>query len=228
MQLSVKQVATFLNVPEKMIYRWIEQKVIPAYQINEQIRFNRSELFEWATSRGISVSPALFEENEEESLLLPSLSEALHVGGIAYHIGGMDQASVLREVVQYLSLPNEVDREFLYQVLLARETLGTTAIGDGIAIPHVRNPVILHVLKPSVTLCFLENAIDFHALDGKPVHTLFTLISPAIRTHLHLLSRLSYTLNHAECRALLQRRAAPNEILAAISKLEESIPVKGR
>jgi mannitol/fructose-specific phosphotransferase system IIA component (Ntr-type) len=87
-----------------------------------------------------------------------------------------------------------VDREFLYKVLLARESLGSTGIGDGIAIPHVRNPIVLHLSRPIVTLCFLERPVDFGALDGQPVNTLFTLISPTVRAHLHLLSRLAFTL----------------------------------
>ena len=116
--------------------------------------------------------------------------EALHAGGIHYRIGGSDKASVLHHVVETMRLPAEVDREFLYEVLLAREALGSTAIGDGIAIPHVRNPVILHLERPLITLCFLERPVDFGALDGQPVDTLFTLISPTVRAHLHLLSRL--------------------------------------
>ena len=85
-----------------------------------------------------------------------------------------------------MRLPEEVDSEFLYQVLLAREALGSTGMGDGIAIPHVRNPIVLHLSRPMVTLCFLETPIDFGSLDGKPVTTLFTLISPTVRAHLHL------------------------------------------
>ena len=181
MQLSVKDAAGVLNVSEKTIYRWIKQAVIPAYRINEQYRFNRTELLEWATSRRIQVSPTIFAEGEPSSTPLPSLLEALRAGGVAYRVSGRDQASVLQSIVEFLQLPEEVDREFLYKVLLARESLGSTGIGDGIAIPHVRNPVVLHVFKPTVTLCFLENAIDFHAIDGKPVRILFTLISPSVR-----------------------------------------------
>ena len=44
-----------------------------------------------------------------------------------------------------LALPEEVDREFLFQALLARETLASTGVGDGIAIPHLRNPIVLHL-----------------------------------------------------------------------------------
>ena len=78
--------------------------------------------------------------------------------------------------------------------MLAREAIAPTAIGEGIAIPHVRNPVVLHVGRPSITLCFLEQPIEYDALDGKPVHTLFTIVSPTTRAHLHLMSKLSFVL----------------------------------
>jgi len=94
MQLSVKDAAGILNVSEKTIYRWIKQAVIPAYRINEQFRFNRTELLEWATSRRIQVSPDIFSEGETSATPLPSLSEALRAGGVAYRVGGMDQGSL--------------------------------------------------------------------------------------------------------------------------------------
>jgi PTS system nitrogen regulatory IIA component len=223
MQLSVKDAAGILSVSEKTIYRWIKQAIIPAYRINEQYRFNRTELLEWATSRRIQVSPSIFDEGETKSAPLPSLSEALKAGGVAYRVGGNDQASVLRSVVELLKLPDEVDRDFLFNVLIARETLGSTGIGDGIAIPHVRNPVVLHVSKPTVTLCFLEKAIDFQAIDGKPVNILFTLISPSVRAHLHLLSRLGFALRDPALKDALRREASRDELMASLSHAENAI-----
>ena len=223
MQLSVRDAAGILNVSEKTIYRWIKQAVIPSYRINEQYRFNRTELLEWATSRRIQVSPDIFSEGQASSAPLPSLSEALKAGGVAYRVGGRDQDSVLRSVVELLQLPDEVDREFLYKVLLARETLGSTGIGDGIAIPHVRNPVVLHVLKPTVTLCFLEEAIDFQAMDGKPVNILFTLISPSVRAHLHLLSKLGFVLRNPAFKDALKREASRGELMECLTRAEEVI-----
>ncbi len=224
MQLSVKDAASILNVSEKTIYRWIKDAVIPFYKINEQFRFNRVELLEWATSRRIQVSPDIFREREESTIPLPSFLEALKAGGIAYRVGGKDQGSVLRSVVDTLKLPEEVDREFLYQVLLARETLGSTGIGDGIAIPHVRNPVVLHVSRPTVTLCFLEDPIDFQSLDGQPVNILFTLISPSVRAHLHLLSRLGFVLRNAEFKAALKAQASRDELLEILARAEAALP----
>ncbi len=117
-----------------------------------------------------------------------------------------------------------MDREFLYQVLLARETLGSTGIGNGIAIPHVRNPVILHVAKPTVTLCFLEKSIDFKALDGKPVTVLFTIISPTVRAHLHLLSRVGFVLHDQDLKDALARQAPREELMELLTRAESEIP----
>lgn len=220
MTLTVRDAARILNVSEKSVYRWIKQGAIPAYQINDQYRFNRAELLEWATSRKINVSPEIFAEPEGGDAAPPGLSEALMGGGIYYRIGGSDKASALRAVVETMKLPEEVDREFLYQVLLAREALGSTGIGEGIAIPHVRNPIVLHVSKPMVTLCFLEQPVDFGALDGRAVTTLFTLISPTVRAHLHLLSRLGFALRDSDFKSAVTRQAAREQIMEALKRTE--------
>ena len=224
MYVSVKNAALLLHVSEKEVYTWIKQAAIPVHRIHDEYRFNRSELLEWATSRRIRVSPALFEDAADGATRLPSLLEALHSGGIIYGVGGEDMETVLAEVVDALQLPEDIDRDFLYQVMLSRETLGSTGIGDGIAIPHVRNPLVLHVTKPTVTLCFLKNPVDFKAIDDKPVRILFTLICPTVRVHLHLLSRLSYLLHDQGFKAALAREASPADLLAAVQQAEAAIP----
>jgi len=226
MKLTVRDAARLLSVSEKTIYRWIKDGVIPAYQVSDQYRFNRAELLEWATSRKISVSPEIFAEPEGGDSPPPNLVDALRSGGIHYRLGGHDKASVLHAVVDAMKLPEEVDREFLYQVLLAREALGSTAIGEGIAIPHVRNPIVLHLPRPMVTLCFLEHPIDFGALDSQPVTTLFTLISPTVRAHLYMLSRLGYALRNPAFKTAVTQQAARDVLLAALNEVEQSLVVQ--
>ncbi|MGH7144293.1 MAG: PTS sugar transporter subunit IIA [Planctomycetota bacterium] len=223
-QLMVKDVSRILNVSEKTVYRWIKQQVIPFYRINEQFRFNRTELLEWATSRRIPVSPDIFIETEDSKTPLPTLADALRTGGVAYRLGGTDKPSVLRAMVDVMKLPAEVDQEFLFQVLMARETLGSTAIGEGIAIPHVRNPVVLHVTRPMITLGFLDNPISFGALDGQPVRILFALISPTVKAHLHILSRLGFVLRVPEFKAALKREASREELMASLERAEATLP----
>lgn len=222
MQLTVRDASRLLRVSERTIYRWISEGSIPSYKIQDQHRFNRVELLEWATSRRIPVSPEIFDEPEQEQTV-PSLADALERGGIHYRVSGQDREAVLRSVVALLHLPEEVDREFLYSVFLARERLGSTGVGDGIAIPHVRSPVVLHVTRPEVCLSFLEKPVDFGAIDGKPVTTLFALVSPTVRAHLQLLSRLSFLLQDPNVQAVLKRQGNRDEIVAAFRDAESKL-----
>jgi PTS system nitrogen regulatory IIA component len=223
MQLTVRDVAKLLNVSEKTIYRWVNQGSLPAYRVNEQYRFNRAELLEWATSRRMNVSDQLFQEPESNATPMPSLVEALKAGGINYRVAGLTKEEALHAVVDTMRLPEEVDRDLLLRVLLAREALESTGIGDGIAIPHVRNPIVLHVSRPMITLCFLEHPVDFKALDGKPVFVLFSLISPTVRAHLHLLSRLVFALRDPGVKDVIMRQGTREEILAEFRRVEEGL-----
>ena len=154
---------------------------------------------------------------------MPSFSDALSIGGIFHEVGGTDKPSVLRAIVNLLRLPDGVDREFLYRMLMAREALASTAVGDGIAIPHPRNPIVLRVTQPLVTLCLLAQPVDFGALDGQPVYALFTLVSSAPRIHLHLLARLSYVLRQSSFKTLISGRGPAADILAEVRRVEASI-----
>lgn len=219
MQLSVKDVANLLNVDDKTIYGWIRQGGLPAYRINESYRFNRADILEWATARQIPHAVSV----PDGAASLPDLANALKTGGISYDVEGRDKAVVLRNVVNAMQLAADVDRDFLYEVLLARENLGSTGIGDGIAIPHVRNPIVLHVSRPTITLCFLKDPIEFGAMDGKPVDILFSMVSPTVRTHLHLLARMGYVLRNPDFKAALTARLPQAELMNVLTRAESAI-----
>ena len=223
MQWSVRDVAERLNVSERTVLRWVKHDDLPASRIGSQFRFNRAELLEWATARKLKVPPVLFYGENEEHERMPSFSDALSIGGIFHEVGGTDKPSVLRAIVNLLRLPDGVDRELLYRMLMAREALASTAVGDGIAIPHPRNPIVLRVTRPLVTLCLLAQPLDFGALDGQPVYALFTLVSSAPRIHLHLLARLSYVLRQSSFKTLISGRGPAADILAEVRRVEASI-----
>lgn len=220
MQLGVRDVARILNVSEKSIYRWIQQGQLPAYKVNEQYRFNRAELLEWANAQKINVSTEMFTEPDASAELMPDFADTLEAGGIFYRLEGSDKESALRSVVGVMKLPPDMDRELLLRVLLARESMASTGIGDGIAIPHVRNPIVLSVNHPAICLCFLDKPIEFGAIDNQPVHTLFTLVSPTVRIHLFMLSRLAHSLRDPAFKAVVARQGSREEILAAARALE--------
>ncbi len=220
MQLTVREAASYLRVDEATVRRWIARRALPVHRADERLYLNAIEVWEWATENGVPVSRALLEQAQRRPEQVPPLSALLSSGGIHHDVGGEDKASVLREIVQRLPLPDDVDREFLVTTLEAREAMGSTGIGDGIAIPHVRNPILLHVAAPFVTLCLLRHPVDFGALDGQPVHALFTVISANVPGHLRILGQLGFALHDEELRRLLTHRAPDAEILTRVQAVE--------
>jgi len=222
MQLTLRDAAAYLGVSESTARRWIAERGLPVHEANERLYLNSVELWEWAAEHNVIVSRKLLEHSRRAPDDVPPLATLLRTGGIFMDVDGADKAAVLRAFVARLPLPPEQDRATLLSVLEAREALGSTGIGDGIAIPHVRNPIVLHVDEPFVTLCLLRHPVDFDAIDGLPVHALFMVVSPTVPVHLRILGRLGFVLRDRMLRDLLQVRAPAEEILGRIELLEQT------
>jgi PTS system nitrogen regulatory IIA component len=219
MELSIRKAASLLGVSENTIYRWIEERRIPAHRINETYCFNQAELLEWANSNPVHPPQSLIEGGDH-GLHAFTLESALQSGGVHASVGGRDGASVLQAVVAVMPLPADVNRDFLLQMLLARESAGSTGIGEGVAIPHARNPIVMRLPRPVVSLCYLAQPVDFGAIDGKPVHTLFTIVSPTIKTHLALLSRLAFALRDEAFAKAVARKGPLAEVLPHARRID--------
>jgi len=151
------------------------------------------------------------------------LVDALRAGGISRIRGSADKTAVLRSIVDIVPLPPDVDRESVAQMLLEREHAGSTAIGKGIAVPHLRTPVLLSDPGHLISLYLLERPIDFGAFDGQPVFAVFLIISATVRSYLELLSQLSFALGDARLKATLFRRAPSADIIAEFKRVESAI-----
>jgi len=220
MQLTVQEASKFLDVSESTVTRWIKQRGLPAQHVGGQFRFNRAELLEWAAANQVKVSLDLFDSGDSDQDEIPSLAEAMEAGGVFYDLEGADRERALRALVRVLPLPESIDRELLFQLFIAREASASTAIGGGIAMPHARNPLILRVERPLVALCYLARPVDFAAMDGKPVQLFFSLICPTMRSHLQVLSRLSFALHDAKFKDAVMRQASRDEILGEARRIE--------
>jgi PTS system nitrogen regulatory IIA component len=226
MQLTTRDAARLLGVTEARIDRWVRSGELNATRVNEQYRLNKIDVLEFAAGRDLPISTELLAELEGTPLTLPSLADALRAGGVHAGISGTDKASILRGVVEKLPLPPSADRELLHRVLLAREALGSTALGNGIAIPHPRNPIVLRVARPVVAICYLTRPVDYDAIDGQPVHTVVTLVSPSTRVHLHLLAVIAAALHDGAVRAKLEARAGLDDLLPDIVRVEAALAAR--
>ena len=222
MLISVKDAAELLNVSTKTIYRWIAASEIPFIRAGSQYRFSRADLLAWATQYGRMPRPESIHEPDISESNLPSLEEALKDGGIFYRIGGALPEEVIEEVVSVMNVPAGVDREYLYKALSAREKLASTGVGEGVAIPHMRHP-LPNADRASLTLAFLSQPVDWNAIDSIPINVVFVLVCPTMRSHLHLLSHLSFVLRDKRWRNLLKKQSARSELLLGIADAERRL-----
>lgn len=221
MKLTIEEAAALLASDEEKVEAWIEESGLPAHRVRGQYRINRTELLEWATERRIPLAPAAFAPAEGEPPTA-TLAGALRLGGVHHDVPGKDLAEVLRSIAAFLPLGDEADRETLLEILLGRETLGLVAIGDGIAIPHVRTPIVGSAGESAICLAFVVAPLALPAPDDRPVDTIFFLVSPTIPAHLALLAKLAYGLSNAAFRDAVRRHAAADELLRLATEMERA------
>jgi PTS system nitrogen regulatory IIA component len=152
----------------------------------------------------------------------PTLIELIRRGGDFKTIPGANPRELLANLIAAVDLPPSVNRKELLNAVLEREALMSTAVGNGIALPHPRNPVLAESSGQFVSIAFAERGLDWEALDGKPVHTVMLIISASPRMHLHTLSRINYFCQQRPFLDLLERHATPAEILKLIEDTEKT------
>jgi PTS system nitrogen regulatory IIA component len=219
MNWDLREAARALAMTEREVLRLVRGGILPACRINDQYLFNPVELLVWGAEHNRKMAPDVLPPSGEPPQML-SLAGAIERGGVHYDIAGSTRDEVLDAVAHLPGVPAHVDRGLLAAVLRSREGLASTGIGGGIAIPHPRDPLVLHLETPIVLLCFLARAVDFEAIDQRPVRVLFTLLSPTISLHLRLLSRLAHALHDDVLLQLLAGTAARDAILTRIRALE--------
>ena len=236
MDLKIKDVAELLNVSETTIRRWLSEGKIPAYKLHHQYRFSRTEIEDWMLSHRLSSQP-----QSEEKVIYPldakedevseakkgwqpfSLFRAIHKGDLLHMDHNGDKEQLIRDVMNQVAPILQVDADGMSDMLLDREGLMPTSFGHGVAVPHTRD----FLLKGGVdVVCpvFLKNPINWGALDGKPVHTLFFLFASDDKHHLNLLAKLAHLTSDEKMRALFEGGPNKAELLDTIKKWESSDP----
>ncbi len=214
-QLTIKEVSELLDLPEITIMRWIKQGKIPFQMREGRYVFDKKQLINWANLHNIPLKEERKKVEEKDI----SLYEAIKKGGVFFDLEGGSVEEVLRNALNLLDL--DVDKEELLEKLLQREELCSTGIGEGVALPHPRQPV--KDIEPMIGVFFLKNEVDYHALDGKKVFVLFLILCPSTRLHLKLLSKLSFILRKKDFLSFLRKCKSKEGLLEKIKDLEAHI-----
>ncbi len=223
MKLSIEQVAGALDLPVSTVERWIRQGRIPIQKSENEYVFQTSAFKKWAASNNLPLTLEIKKKESSDPAVLDNLSPAIQRGGCYYDVTGDAIDTVLRSAVNQIAWLSESSRDDLYANLIEREKLASTGLGNGIAIPHPREPLPASFDKSAIATCFLEQPVDFNAIDDKPVFVLFILMSPSVKYHLHMLSRLSFCIRDMAFVDFLKTRPTASAFLKKVDDFEKRL-----
>ncbi|MFZ5998629.1 MAG: PTS sugar transporter subunit IIA [Nitrospirota bacterium] len=223
MNLSVKDIAGLLNISEKTIYRMIKNETIPCFRVGGQWRFDKREIVSWMEdtrefSRETAISsPALAKE---ESI---SIAEPLRRGGVYHKVRGQTKEQAIASCLEMIKtrIP-QIDPKRLFDAIMKREHICSTAVGHGIAFPHPRPFKEFTAPLSSIALCCLEKPIPFGAVDNERVDTLFFIFPKSERRFLRIQAKLLRLLKEEEI-VLALKHASSYELYDMVSRKEAEI-----
>lgn len=135
-------------------------------------------------------------------------------------LASRDKNAALEEMAEYLGATHHLDKSKVLKVLLERERISTTAIGEGVAIPHGKLNGVERVVG---VFARSPDGIDFASLDGAPTHLFFVLVAPenAAADHLKALARISRLLKDEAFRRRLMAGQSSQELYTIILEEDE-------
>jgi PTS system nitrogen regulatory IIA component len=202
--LTIEEVARYLRVSERTVYDWAQKGEIPSGKIGTVWRFKKTEIEKWVNDRlAIHNIEPQYGAIQIENIISPDRIIFLDYAA---------KRDALQALAENLTRAPQVKncQELIYEIL-KREDLMSTAIGRGIAIPHVRLASVTDLVV-SVGISRMD-IVDFQALDDEPVRLLF-MIAAAYNQHAYYLQALSFfsaRLKNRELRSALLHAAAPQD-----------------
>ena len=202
--------ARYLRVSERTVYEWAQKGEIPAGKIGTVWRFKKDDIESWVDERLASSKTSVPKQHKivTENFLSPDRVVLLD------YASKHDVLVMMSEVLA--KAPQVKNSAELLDAILKREALMSTAVGRGIAIPHVRlSSVTDLVMAVGISK---RDILDFDAVDGNPVRLVF-MIAAANNQHdyyLHTISHFSAKLRNEELKSSLLNSTDPAEVYALL------------
>jgi mannitol/fructose-specific phosphotransferase system IIA component (Ntr-type) len=224
--MTLKEAAKFLNMSPKAVSLLVEKGYAKGGK-DGKLLVETSEIRDWL-HRGIKD----FDLNQLNALekdfgeRIIAIHPLLDPKCIKRKIVGRSKMAVIDELIDLLIEHGGVDRTYRKKIrddVIERERMCSTALADGVAIPHPREPLAGIIKKPRLVLGLSWSGIDFESFDGKLTHVVVLLCTPRLDLHLQLLARLSRLLRNLEMRVALCNAKDEKEVVKAFASFEEAL-----
>lgn len=190
--MTLSEIARYLRVSEKTILRMAQSGEIPGAKVSNQWRFMREVIDDWFTAKMQSAPKQdLIHLIEAEQVIIP-LRQLITSERIILNLKPGTKDQILEQLIAPLVSERLITNPALFlRSLLEREAAISTAIGHGIAVPHVRDPEEINISAPCMAIGICREGIHYDSLDGDPTHIFILPCAPSETVHLRIMARLS-------------------------------------
>jgi len=225
MILTLKELANYLRVNERTILRMQKAGQITGIKVGGQWRFNGSQIDALFFPDGPLSDPTAavpLNEFTPTAVAVPA-SRLVNADRMVLDMKAETGSDAIDELVDVIVKRNLcLDAGALREAVHAREALLSTGVGNGIAIPHPRDPIPT-VAEPTVIVVGrAEKGIDFGAADSTPVSLFFLICSQTVQAHLNVLGRLAHLCTNENTTDGMKKTADPEQFMREVLKAERA------
>ncbi len=219
--MTLAEVADYLKIAKKTVLRMVHANKIPCAKIGGQWRFVRPVIDDWLLSR-MQVVPrndlAKLVEKDVDSI---QLSRLVAPEFIITDIRPGTKQAVLSQLIEPLAERGIIkDSKRFLDGLIEREEAFSTAIGSGIALPHLRNPKENPIAGPALIIGICPEGTDFEAADSGKTYLFFILSTDSETVHLRLMSKLTSMLQNEELIERFKAADSADEVISALIRAD--------
>jgi len=213
-RMSLSQISEYLHLPEQAVTRLADTQGMPADKDAKEWMFEKAAVDNWVTARIQSASnESLINILTTKKQLIP-LPRLVSLDHIVLDMEPASKEEMLSQLVAPLVETGVIRNATAFlQQLLEREGMLSTALCDGVAIPHVRDHKDTGIKEPCIVLGICGRGVDFGSLDGRSTTLFFLPCSPDTSTHLRLLAKLTFMMRLKDMPGRLSRCRTRREVM---------------
>lgn len=211
--MTVADLAGYLKVAEKSVLRMAQRGEIPGAKVASQWRFMRTVVDDWLLARMGRAPRQALVEMIEHTRPAADLAELLRDEHMVLEMRPGPKETVLRQLVESLAATGAVaDVNAYVAELLEREKIVSTAVGEGVALPHVRRANAGMTQRDALVVGRCSAGTDFGAIDGGLTEVFFLICLSNEEAHLRVMAQLALCLRHRQLMTRLKGGDTPAKV----------------
>jgi excisionase family DNA binding protein len=219
--LTIRQLSAYLMVSEKTLYRMLDRSLLPAIRVGAQWRFRKRDIDAWLDVQvkkvEIEGSRAIPEELEHSEIEIHPL---LNAENVWLEVPPLTRDELLLWMITRATFDQDVDRLALYESILARERICSTALVDAAAFPHPNEPGAFHFMRKRVLLAVTPEPVNFSDPHGHEPRVIVMILARTMQGYLLTISRAIKLFGDPQLIGRLKACSRPREVIRVIQEAE--------